>query len=74
MGTNLKTLCDVAYKLVIEKRKLPNLTWDDRDEKKSEIKDLKKLIEGHWCNELSSLTLKSLKEKKMEKTYRVATF
>nr|XP_015839877.1 PREDICTED: uncharacterized protein LOC107398856 [Tribolium castaneum]XP_015839878.1 PREDICTED: uncharacterized protein LOC107398856 [Tribolium castaneum]XP_015839879.1 PREDICTED: uncharacterized protein LOC107398856 [Tribolium castaneum] len=67
MGTNLKILCDVALKVVIEKRHLPNLRWEDDREKKTEIKELKKLISGHWCNELSSLALKNLKEKHWEK-------
>ncbi|KAI4461702.1 hypothetical protein MML48_5g00002968 [Holotrichia oblita] len=67
MGTNLKIVCDVAFKIVIEKRELPNIKWDNRDEKKSEIKDLKKLIEGHWCSEVSSLAQKTLKERQWEK-------
>ncbi|KAF2903454.1 hypothetical protein ILUMI_02735, partial [Ignelater luminosus] len=67
MGTNLKILCIVAFKLVMEKRKLPNICWDDRNEKKNEIKDLRKLIEAHWCNEISSLALKTLKERQWEK-------
>jgi hypothetical protein len=67
MESNLKMICDVAFKLVIEKRNLPKIQWDDRDDKKREIKDLKKLVEGHWCNEISSLALKDLKEKHWEK-------
>lgn len=67
MGTNLKILCNIAFKLVIEKRQIPNICWDDRNEKKSEIKDLRKLIEAHWCNEISSLALKTLKERQWEK-------
>lgn len=67
MGTNLKIVCDVAYKLVLEKRNIPGIKWHDHNTKKSEIKDLKKLIEGHWCSELSSLALKNLKEKHWEK-------
>ena len=35
MGTNLKLLCNVAFKIVIEKRVIKNLTWDDRDIKKT---------------------------------------
>lgn len=67
MGTNLKILCDVAFKVVMEKRKLPNICWEDRDKKKSEIEDLRKIIEAHWCNEIASLALKTLKEKQWEK-------
>lgn len=67
MGTNLKIVCDVAYKLILEKKHLPGIEWTDQKIRKTEIKDLKKLIEGHWCNELSSLALKNLKEKQWEK-------
>lgn len=67
MGTNLKIVCDVAFKLVLEKRNVPGIKWYDHNEKKTEIKDLKRLVEGHWCNELSSLALKNLKEKHWEK-------
>ncbi|KAK9685441.1 hypothetical protein QE152_g38044 [Popillia japonica] len=68
MGTSLKMICDIALKTVIEKRNLPNIEWTDRNKKKGEIKDLKKLIEGHWCNELSSLALKDLNEKHWNKS------
>lgn len=67
MGTNLKIICNVAYKLVLEKKNLPGIAWEDTNKKRKEIKDLKELIEGHWCSELSSLALKSLKERKWEK-------
>ncbi|CAH0558564.1 unnamed protein product [Brassicogethes aeneus] len=67
MGINLKILCNIGLKIVLENRKMHNIDWTDRDKKKEEIKDLKKLIEGHWCNELSSLALKNLKEKHWEK-------
>ncbi|RZC10199.1 hypothetical protein BDFB_014611 [Asbolus verrucosus] len=67
MGTNLKILCDVALKVVIENKNIPNITWDDKQGKKMEIKELSKLISGHWCNELSSLALKNLKEKQWGK-------
>lgn len=67
MGTNLKIVCDVAYKLVLEQKVYPGIKWDDNKVKKTEIKDLKKLIEGHWCNELSSLALKNLTENHWEK-------
>ncbi|XP_060519128.1 uncharacterized protein LOC132697593 [Cylas formicarius] len=63
MGTNIKIMCDVAYKIVLEKRILPNINWLKNSEKKNEIKDLKKLVEAHWCNELASLALKNIKEK-----------
>ncbi|KAJ8911356.1 hypothetical protein NQ315_011649 [Exocentrus adspersus] len=66
MGTNLKIVCDLAFKIVVEKRNIPKVTWTDRQEKKTEIKELKKLIVGHWCTELSSLALKDLKEKQWE--------
>ncbi|KAF2886893.1 hypothetical protein ILUMI_19281, partial [Ignelater luminosus] len=48
-------------------QKLLNICWDDRNEKKNEIKDLRKLIEAHWCNEISSLAIKTLKERQWEK-------
>lgn len=67
MGTNLKTVCDVAYKLVLQKKVLAGVNCDDYTTKRNEIKDLKKLIEGHWCNEISSLALKDLNEKHWEK-------
>ncbi|KAK4886952.1 hypothetical protein RN001_003223 [Aquatica leii] len=63
MGTNLKMICDVASKIVIEKKKIPNIKWLNNSEKKNEIKELRKLIDHHWCTELSSLALKDLKEK-----------
>ncbi|CAG9826831.1 unnamed protein product [Diabrotica balteata] len=67
MGTNLKIMCNVALKLVIEKKQLPNITWEDRNRKKEEIKDLRKLIQGHWCSEVSSIALKVLNERQWEK-------
>lgn len=67
IGTNLKMICDIGFKLVLEKKTLPGIKWDSQEEKKNEIKDLKKLIEGHWCSELSSLALKTLKERNWEK-------
>lgn len=67
MGTNLKIMCDVSFKAVLENRKVHNMKWNDRQEKKTEIKDLKKLINGHWCSELSSLALKNLKENQWKK-------
>lgn len=66
MGTNLKFMYNVAFKIVMEKRNVLTIKYDDRDKKKSEIKDLRKLIEGHWCNEISSLALKTLKERQWE--------
>ncbi|XP_074027761.1 uncharacterized protein isoform X1 [Leptinotarsa decemlineata] len=67
METNLKFVCNIALKIVLENRKIPKIQWTDRQQKKTEIKDFKKLIEGHWCNEISSLALKALKEKHWEK-------
>jgi hypothetical protein len=67
MGTNLKIVCDIALKVVIEKKQLPNMKWENRDIKKQEIKDTKRLIQGHWCNEISSIALKVLKERQWEK-------
>lgn len=66
MGTNLKLICDVAFKIVVEKRNIPRIKWANRDEKKKEIKELRKLITEHWCSELSSLALKNLKENQWE--------
>lgn len=63
MGTNLKILCDVAFKVIIEKSDIPHIKWNDTNQSKLEIKDFRKLVERHWCNELSSLALKNLKEK-----------
>ncbi|KAJ8928003.1 hypothetical protein NQ314_019469 [Rhamnusium bicolor] len=71
MGTNLKLICNVAFKIVIEKRKLPKIQWEDRNKKKSDIKYFRKLIEGHWCNEISSLALKTLKERQWETTVQL---
>ncbi|KAG5865121.1 hypothetical protein JTB14_007299 [Gonioctena quinquepunctata] len=67
IGTNLKLLCDIGFKLVLEKRTMPGIKWTDQEKRRCEIKDLKQLIEGHWCTELSSLALKSLKENHWEK-------
>lgn len=67
MGTNLKLVCDVCFKIVIEKRNIPNIMWINRDDKKKEIKELRKLIVEHWCHELSSLALKNIKENNWEK-------
>lgn len=67
MRTNLKIICDVAYRLVLEKRNVPGIKWNDHEEKKNEVKDLITLIENHWCNEISSLALKNLKEQQWEK-------
>ncbi|KAG5864768.1 hypothetical protein JTB14_035747 [Gonioctena quinquepunctata] len=50
----------------LEQRSKERLALVD-ERKRNEIKDLKKLIEGHWCNEISSLALKTLKEKHWEK-------
>ncbi|KAJ8939267.1 hypothetical protein NQ318_015225 [Aromia moschata] len=55
MGTNLKMVCDVAFKIVVEKRRIPELKWINGDETKNEIKELRKLVMAHWCKELSSL-------------------
>ncbi|KAJ8941088.1 hypothetical protein NQ314_010493 [Rhamnusium bicolor] len=71
MGTNLKTVCNIAFKTVIERKQIPNISWENRDEKKSDIKDLKNLIEAHWCNEISSLALKDLKERQWQKPNRL---
>lgn len=71
MGTNLKILCNIGFKIVIEKKQIPNISWENRDERKNEIKDLKKLIENHWCNEISSLALKDLKERQWQKPNRL---
>ncbi|KAJ8959478.1 hypothetical protein NQ318_022175 [Aromia moschata] len=46
MGTNLKMVCDIAYKLVLENRKFPNIKWTDRNQTKTNIKDLKKTYRG----------------------------
>lgn len=73
MGTSLKFVCDVAFKQVVENRHLPNIIWTDKNEKKNDIKDLRKLILGHWCNEISSLALKNLKEKQWQKPVLLPT-
>ncbi|KAL1509927.1 hypothetical protein ABEB36_004591 [Hypothenemus hampei] len=65
MGTNLKLICNVAFKLILEKKKIHNISWVDREARKNEIKDLIQLIESHWCNEVSSLALKTLNEKRI---------
>ena len=55
-------MCNVAFKLVLEKQSIVGITSNDFVARRNEIKDLKKHIEGHRCNELSSLALKNLKE------------
>lgn len=67
MGTNLKIVCDVAYKVVLQNMSVPNMQWADKETTKQGIKDLRKLIVAHWSNEISSLALKDLKEKHWEK-------
>nr|CAI5842778.1 unnamed protein product [Callosobruchus analis] len=67
MGTNLKVVCDVAYKVVLEKKEMPGIKCLDYVSKRNDIKDLKKLISSHWCSELSSLALKNLKENRWER-------
>ncbi|CAG9825764.1 unnamed protein product [Phaedon cochleariae] len=67
METDLKFVCNSALKNVLENRQLPHIQWTDRQKTKNDIKDLKKLIKGHWCTEISSLALKALKEKHWEK-------
>lgn len=57
MGTNLKVVCSVAYKVVLERKTLPTIICKDFNKKRQEIKDLNKLIEGHWCIEISSMAL-----------------
>uniref|UniRef100_A0A6P7GWY7 Uncharacterized protein LOC114347491 n=1 Tax=Diabrotica virgifera virgifera TaxID=50390 RepID=A0A6P7GWY7_DIAVI len=66
MGTNLKFLCDVGYKVVLEGRTISNVSYD-KEQKRNEIKDLRKLIQAHWCNEISSIALKTLKERNWKK-------
>lgn len=62
LGTTLKIVCEVAFRVVMENKELPKITWTDRNRKKQDIKDLEKLIKSHWCNELASLALKNLQK------------
>lgn len=65
MGINLRTLCEVAYKAVITKNTMIKVT----NHKKigENIKALRKVIDSHWSNEISSLAQKCLDENKWEK-------
>lgn len=63
MSTNIKVICDIALKIIIEKRTdILQIEIKDRGKRKQDIKDFKKLIEGHWNAKISSLALKNLKE------------
>lgn len=62
MGTSLKFLCDVATKAVLTKNHL--FMHLDRERKVKEIKEIRHMINMHWCNDVSSLANKVLNEQK----------
>lgn len=65
MGTTLKQICNIATKLIIKKS--PFLTCSNPEEALKDIKQLRKLIENHWNEEVSSLAKKDLNENKYAK-------
>lgn len=65
MGTTLKFLCDVAEKAILTKN--PLFVCTNRDEKIKEIRNVRYMINMHWCNDVSSLANKVLNEKKFLK-------
>lgn len=65
MGTNLKYLCDVARKAIMTKNPLFGAL--DKDQTMKNIAELKEMISGHWCNDISSLAHKILNENKFDK-------
>lgn len=60
-GTTLKSLADLAIKLILRK-KIP-LPVSNIDKSLIEIERFKKLVESQWTTELGSLALKDLNEK-----------
>lgn len=67
MATNLSLMCDLALKLVVERRDIPLIRITNCNEMRTDIKDLKKLIKAHWNSEISSLASKNLRENRWEK-------
>lgn len=65
MGTTLKFLCDVAEKAILTKN--PLFVCNNRDNKIKEIRNVRYMINMHWCNDVSSLANKVLNEKKFLK-------
>lgn len=65
MGINLRILCEVAYKEITMKNN--QLPVQGTKKTQSDIKTLRKLIDSHWSNEISSLAQKCLNERKWEK-------
>lgn len=64
-GTTLKFLCDVAKKAIITKN--PLFLNVNRAEKIKQIKEIRDMINMHWCNDVSSLANKVLNEQKFVK-------
>nr|CAI5859775.1 unnamed protein product [Callosobruchus analis] len=62
MGTTLQQICELTTNLLLKKSS--DLKCDDYEMRLKEIKRLKMLVESQWNNEISSLALKDLSEKK----------
>lgn len=60
MSTSLEFLCDVATKAVLTENHL--LMHLDRERTVKEIKEIRHMINKHWCNDVSSLANKVLNE------------
>lgn len=59
MGGNVKTLCNVAYSITVEKEShIPLITWSSRNMRIKEIEELKQLLKVKWNSKVSSLALK----------------
>lgn len=65
MGTSLKKLCDIVDQCILKKS--PLFIFKNLEEEKKNIKNLRKLIENNWANEIASLALKDITEKRWEK-------
>lgn len=69
MGTNLKTLCTIAHRMVVLKRnnvpliKIP-VDHEKLGKLKTEILELKELFANTWNSEISSIAMKHLRENK----------
>ncbi|KAI4454940.1 hypothetical protein MML48_9g00011193 [Holotrichia oblita] len=52
VGVDLRSICDIALKLISEGIEVPKIVYDDKTVRKMEIKKLRTLIERDWRNSL----------------------
>lgn len=76
MGTNLRLVCVVACKIVVEGINIPGIKWKNSEEKKKEIKELRNSILQYWRNDLSpnSTLLENLQETQLEPPIELPKF